>query len=636
MNSNDLAVSEFLNNFTNYTITKKNAELLLSVPVCNHSSFYWFTETMPINLGSHTKNIDYINSITVSNNSSFRLLYYMIVNLAGILDRIETANTKILILPLEPLPAIKDDNLKIIATTKQFTYNDNEYDDDMYDKVINLPNCIPINKPKAALIIKNLLEICNYKVYYPTDKNRYPIQRAFLYNLFEKVGFDLSVNAYNIEVSKAIVTFINDLPNSINVDAIKVFHNRIIHNQSDVYVSILLACITSYLMVEKDQPSKYYQHLDAFEATILPSIANKLNKSIEVYQTGQNIYPLDLPTYEMPKYCNENEIANTTILKLLSNYAALSSKSTTLESLKLCKLQVQYIISAFPFYNNKWIRIEGDELVFDEIDDSLPSTIIQPDKFKSIKKLVSFNGNYEVFRSLIEIAPIKTDEVMKLLQLLYKNIGFKCSVIIAELLNYHLSMNFNTRAMYNLISKLSNRQQAELDNTNVCKVEVRNANPIETLRQILNIPYAMIPLNIDSIENTIETMNKLVSLEDRIITASTTNYNCLPLIQAFKTAKNAEENMITNIKLLMLYSNFSYQYKSIIYSSLPRDIKFPSNITYANTDIPTVKKIDGDAMHTIATKQFSLDDCRSLLDYFKKTRDPSALTVYQFDTEVFV
>ena len=129
-------------------------------------------------------------------------------------------------------------------------------------------------------------------------------------------------------------------------------------------------------------------------------------------------------------------------------------------------------------------------------------------------------------------------------------------------------------------------------------------------------------------------MSQLSSLAERIIAASTTNYNALALIQLFKN-NNQKNETACNILLLLLYSDLSYQHKNIIYSMCPETINFPSNIEFLGNANQELNVLDQNLLMLLETK-CGVDNCQSFIDYYKETKDAAALNaITQNDTSVY-
>ncbi|UVT30873.1 hypothetical protein PvNV_069 [Penaeus vannamei nudivirus] len=617
----DDVVYQFLNEFNNYHMSSASSEMLYDFKLKDSNAFYWFNVTLPGNLLKHQKNIECLDAIH-GVRSVMGFLYYMVSNLETILERIDTSSVEVLLLPLDVKRNKPQSVVNLIQLSKWSAPKITKQEPLPYPEVEVMEDVVPLNRTREALIIAKLLEICPTLVYYPTDKDKYPIQRAIMYNLFQKIGIPLHDDSFvTSEINKNIKTFVNSLPTHIDVSASNKIMQKLMYNPDDKYTSILLTCLNSYQLANKRPPDQYHELLESFEATIIPTFATKLNISIEIENSDIN-YPFNKPTCETDKHCTEANISSNTILSLLMNYPNLLNGSTTIESLQLCPYQVSFIINTFPYCSNHILFMNGSEVSFERIIE--PDKVdMKNDKFNQLKKMVSFNGNYDLFKSIVEVVPFTGDEVINLLPLLYENVGFKCSTIIAELANYHINSYYNTRAMFSLLSKLSVKEQTQLENILPCRVEFLNEDHIyDVIKFILDSPYPMIKLNTDTIDKALEYMTQLANVEERMIMASSTNFSTLALLQKFKEA--IDKDAIDKVLLLLLFSDISLQHKTILMSVLPKQVDFPANHKFVDMNELSVPDVNN-SLIPLMSKYCSRGLCSSVIDYYKKTKDDSTL-----------
>ncbi len=626
MNNNDITINEYLNNFNNYKLTSKNAEKLLCYNINEKSLFYWYNATLPDNLLMHNKNIHFLENLKTK-DTLLGTLFYIYSNLPNILDRLELSDNT-LYLPLEYVHKQKTDDVKIISLTNTYNNRDMDIDIEFDTNITSVQNIIPINKPKEIVLLSKILDICENKVYYPIDQLEFPIQRAVLYNLFQKNGIPLNTDQefVNETIINNIICFIDTLPSGVDIDLVKTFYNLSIPSNNNVYSTILMVCLSTYMRIGNETPKTYRSHLERFEGSILNSIAKKIGFDYDVLmneiESKEINYAYRTLTCVRPQYCDTDSVSETTIFKLLSNYKNLFEKSVVLADLNLCPIHVKYITTVFPYYQNHCIshNIETNILQFNKMEDLEKAQ--QNTIFKRIKKIVSFNNDYETFKNTIELINISPDDVIKLMPLIYENFGFKCSTVLAVLANYHLNMTFDTRTMYMLISKLSTKYQLMLENETLCKIEYNNSNVFNIVISLLDVSLPMINLNTTTIECVIDDMKTQSIITDKILIASTSRFNILSLINVMKKKDYKSFEDAKELFMLMLYSNLSIKHKALIYSLFPKNIEFPTK------DAPpkqqAIKNMDYDFKSLLA-QFYKNNNCSSVLDYYKTTKDANSL-----------
>ncbi|QBB28682.1 hypothetical protein HgNV_077 [Homarus gammarus nudivirus] len=598
-----------------------DAESLQEISCKNHNLFYWINATLEENIYNHQKNIDIITKFDRGHSTIFNLFAYTILNLDAIFDKLDTRNMVKWIVPIKKngneILTIQNVNMLNISNLICDTMTATEA-----TNFENMENVLPIIKPKNALIISKVLDICPVRTYYPTDLERYPIQRSLLYNIFQKFNFDMD----NDELSsvRRIKKFINSLPNNLNTDLLNNVLSDVSFNDSDES-TILFPMIRAYSRAAESIPSRQQVSLTKFENSIIPALIKQYPHANINFNVNEHEF------CDKIKFCDSNDIASSTIVKVLTNYESFyaAAGSYYINALALCPIQVSYILSVFPFYKSKILKVKDGIVKLEDIliGDEPP---LNMKDFYKIKEYLKFNGDYTTFKTTIELLNFPYKKVIGYIQSLYDNRGFKCSAIITALLNFHINSHLNDREMYNLISKLSSREQMEIDKAMFCKVETTNTADSVIDFILTNNPADITPISLQytNIEKAVIKIRDCVTFDDAIQIAANTNFNCIPLIKYFRESKRDRKAAIS---LLLLFSSAPTTIKTLLYRNNCKTVKFPRS---AQQD--TAIKLDG-ALNKTKANVYTVEDmltstieptkCQALLDYYKTTKDENILKV---------
>lgn len=531
-----------------------------------------------------------------------------------ILDKLDTRFMRKLLIPLEPikinLPTIQ--NINLINLYKVHCKNENEKNTNNV-KIKILTDTIPITRNKNVMLISKILKMCPLKVYYPMDSEPYPIQRSLLYNMLVKMGIDMENNS---TIENNAKKFINLLPRNIDLPLLNSVTSNITINETENEGFLWLTFVRAYTSFNSVIPSYYDEYMRNFENSIIPGITAKFDIPNDEVDLNAE---LDI-FCDNVKYCDNKEISSNTIYTVLKNYDKFVEDKFKLENLKLCPVEVEYILNSFPFHKGKMLKIEDgfittNTIPFEMFEDNLNKDYMK--KFEKIKKLVKFDGNYENFKNIIQLFNISYDQLHPYMYVMFNNLGFKCATICAEVLSYNLQSAIDSMSMYNLISKLSDDQQNELELKNTCKVKLeKKLNLFNELYNFLDNKH-LIKIKHKTIFESLEKLQTLVTAEDKIIYASRTNFNCIPLLQIY-TKYNSKD-----VLYLLLYSSAPINLKNLIYEKLITNFdKFPINY---NVHLKLDVKIVDDNYSEVINKDNSFVNCLGLLDIYKNTNDSNIL-----------
>ncbi|UBZ25667.1 hypothetical protein QKT26_gp77 [Carcinus maenas nudivirus] len=618
----DKDLVDFLSNLqVNDLINSSVVELLINTHIQNKSLFYWFNATLYENLSHNKKNIEFLNLFGNSHRTLFDLLAYIVIHLDTILDKFDARHMVKWILPLQE----KKDTLQYQQNVNIINLSNSLCQANVSnintDDIETLTNTLPLIKSHNALIIGRFLKLCPYKIYYPVDNEKYPIQRSLLYNIFLKLGVDMTDTSNDLTIR--VHNFLESIKSEIDEKEFMNIFNSVLTDDGEVH-KLLYQIGLSYIKIKRKIHAKYDYFMNEFENSIIPALIKKYPEYDEV-----SIQYKSIPLCKTPKFCDSDDIQPETVIDVFKNYPRFLKESVNINDLKFCPIQVNYIISLFPFYDNKVFFIENDIIKCEDIITN-DEPQINMMKFKDIKNIISFNGDYDSFKNTIQLFNLSYEEVLGYIRSIYENRGFKCSVIIAELLNYHINTNFNTIGMYDLISKLSVTDQKFIDQERACQFEhYKVETPVIINTLLKNTPTNIITHNIkfDDLENILYKMDNYQTTEDKLIIASRTNYNCIPLIKYLRT--NTNNKYTNNIYLLLLYSSAPQNLKNLIYKNIiPTHHQFPSNIETINEN-PQLLNFPP-TLETLSLKNLLLMNnsklkCLALLDYYKNTRDVDVL-----------
>lgn len=578
--------------------------------------FFWLNATLHENFSKYEKNTTYLRKLAEKHDSIMALMYEMVISLERILDKIDTRNMTTWVIPLNKHTSNEftvQQNVNFINLSKNIcTSHKNQQ---LVGQLDTLFDVLPITKNKNANIIGSLLNICPISTYYPTDTEHFPVQRALLYNLMLAENIDMENN--DIEIVRQVKEFIQKLPRETDIKLFETIYKNILRSNHNTNM-LWNALFSAYQRITNVIPSRYYEYMKHFDDSI-PDFLIKLTKDNTKNKTSN--YKEDVKC-EPVKYCSDGSINEDKIVKIFENYETFyKNGSTDVKTLELCPVEVSYVLHLFPFYKYKWLKITNDNTVtVEDIDMDKTSNKKSMKNFHKIKQLVSFNGNYEKFKSTLQLISTSYADVNGYIDALYENRGFKCSVIICELLNYHFNTTFHTMQMYNLISRLSFSNQTLIDKQNTCQLEHKSIETKIVIENILtNCRVFERLLDHSSIEATLNKMAQYMTQDNKLTVASFTNYNCIPLIQHYRMYPEHRDDIIQ----LLMFSSAPANLKRLLYDMLP-----PTLTTYPNIKNEVALPIDKSYPNNVAADNVDSNlysDCLVLLDQFKNTKDPDTL-----------
>ncbi len=632
-----LSDAELLSYLQNLKITPK---LLLhentKTIIGNKSAFYWFNVALHDNIVQHEKNNALIAEMGENIPSILALFYYTIVNLESILSKLDSSNMKTWMVPLvvKPSSMSEHQNLNMImfnniVCTRDVSGGGEQQQQNVMmtnDQTIiqTMHNTLPITKHRSALVIAKVLELCPLDTYYPEDMEKYPDQRALLVNILIKMGFDFTDES-SIVVQN-IKTFISQLDDEIDMEILQNINRNLVLQDFGREATIWMMMLKAYSRISKVIPAKHASVMEIFENSIIPTLEEKYRAT--------NVQSYTETACENVRLCDSANIKSETIMKVLGSYEQFyTNQNTSLETLQLCPIQVAYILRTFPCYKNVIfvikdgfiVRCNEDVLasIYDKQDFDIPLQ-----KLQILKKLLRFNGDYETFANTVSLFPISYSEITSYIQAFYLNDGFRCSTVIGELIKQHTKSNVDSLGMYNVISKLSMSDQETLDKNMPCKME-RGSTP--TVNDVISVLCSQLKLykkvlNFDTLDETMNELNRTELVEDKIRIAATTNYNCITLLKYYMTYPSK----IDDLKYLLLFSSAPANLKNLIVKSYPPYLPItPSSTKKSPFQQAPINKIvlSKDEMNQMLFSHKTQYNCLALLDHFKNTQNQDILNI---------
>lgn len=611
----DVSLLKFLASFDLEIYIKTLPYLRDVVLVNERSALYWLNTVLPRNVFGNFKNETLVETLGTNQVSVLNTLYHTILNLDSILHKIDDGDLKEWLIPLEKRkPELQDrQTLNLIAFNNMFCPSE-EIDSSNIQKMSNM---LPITKDKNVFVIARFLNLCPLETYYPEDLEPYPVQRALIHNAFFKMQIDLNKTT---PLTTAIRKFVSNLNESIDVQALNMINSSLILEETENEGIIWLILTKAYHKLSKIVPSAYTRMMTTFENSIIPYISKKISDTDMEEKMYEQISCRPIPN------CS-NDITNNTIFEVLSRYEEFyTNKVTHIEHLKLCPIQVAYIIRNFPHYKNVLFTVKDKQIVicnekFDETEDV--HTFKKMKHLKSIKSTVCFDGKYEIFKTTISLFNWTHKDIRRYIAFLFYNPGFMCSTIAAEITKQQTKMQLDPLAMYNLISKLTPAQQQSLDKSS-CHVQQHHKRSslglsLFTISKENKIyPHA---LDFTTLQVTLAKMENVDDFHDKLAIASTTNFNCIVLLKYIRSFPNKSDD----VKYLMLFSSAPNSLKNLIYCSMVRYLPFrKTNVSLPHKTVVDIKLTREDILNDLSSNVPEYN-CTALIDQLKSSHNPDLL-----------
>ena len=262
-------------------------------------------------------------------------------------------------------------------------------------------------------------------VWYPTDMQRYALLRSVLWLEFQKNGVSLNMKRPKPETrgsaERYAYTLISELPRSVNQEAL-----------TNLYANVELAPMKCLL-------NKFRTH-------------DRQQIEQDLYQSNARL----LGCLKSTTRCTNFSLAK--VLTALQNI----DERLDLSSVSLCQSQAQYLANTFMYHKGNRIVQAGDAFV---VAKKMPRGVGAAPLVETLKALVRFNGDYELFKSIVASLTISKSSTRNLEDAYFGHQGIISSVLATAIMVYYRGLESQIESMYMLLSALSHAELVALDPT---------------------------------------------------------------------------------------------------------------------------------------------------------------------------
>lgn len=614
----DENIINFLNKLKSPRINQNIIDKLATISFLNKSAYYWYLRTIPQNI----ENGDDIVMSMIGNTGNQQLLDYIVYVTQHLEDFLQQLNRNSK-LQFINIPLTKNS----IELHWPIIYFENYKFDPISSQNIKFYKVLPILENIITKIMKLAYDQLTY-IWYPQDYERYPKQRAMLYNALVaydikpefQIGINQDINTYS--TNQLAGRIINSVSYTIDVPALSLFSHRILINDSKISLFIQ-SILQSYFAISKLKIPVQKTKLDKIEALVETKLCSVFN--IPPNAMSDTLYATENMLPRNDAICDKI-ITGKTIFKVLSSYQTLNKLNTNVNIFKpICPIQVKYVMNTFKYYKNQIICIENDNIIMKSIPTAHFIPQVPNKLFMQLTHLVKFNNNYEDFRSIISQITFSDDELEDISTFLFEMTNFKYATIAAEILQYNNNIAINSKGMYSLLSKLSKDQCQRLNS------EFESTNKIDLLQILLSNNTPIMNTNISIIQQFINHMLKTTTFNEKINLAAKTQFHIVPLTQLFIKTKDLINQNIC-IQMLMLYSNAPFAIKNTIFNRFQSTIsldslyyitEMPNNINIiTDSTIPSIYDLYLNNLHYDITNTFP-----DIVQYIKDTKDITLFSI---------
>lgn len=541
-----------------YSISQEVVQKFHDVSFANKSGYYWYNATFSLNID----NKDFIAGAMAENRGEWdilRYLGYISNNIEVYLNMIVTNFTriynKLYILPLNQATQVYFESVK----SRPSRQNDNMYNtctspflqDVFFSKLLHI-----FNLPLQDLYVANRAT--------PFYKQRSVYANAFIKQGI-KPNFDKPIFSLVSNLEDLVGFFVNGLAESIHFKVLRkitslctykdTFENKVIYQLSNKYLALEYTPVLTQIEALQKIEECIFEDIYNLE----PEFRPEADPPSTLPPSDYSLIPQNTPVCEF-------QISPETIFKILNTYPRIINTNMNISYfMPTCPIQARYIIRTFKYYRNQELSIENNKILNtpreQSVEEITPHTQY---KFNMLKKMVRFDGDYDQFRGIISLVPFHADEVHNLESIFYNLNGFRCSAIVAELLNFHFNMYINSRNMYTLLSKLSPNQLDVIDKENSCKL---NTGKLDIFEHLGNEPEIVQCYN--HIKRVCIKLLAQNTFHGKVAVATKIHCNIITLLQYYrKSCTPANQKEV--LPILMLTSNAPTKFKEIVYRKLPK------------------------------------------------------------------
>ncbi|UBZ25569.1 hypothetical protein CcNV_084 [Crangon crangon nudivirus] len=479
---------------------------------------------------------------------------------------------------------------------------------------------VPMIGNQAKLKLHTMLDMKCVDVYYPTDSESYPNIRAVLYNIMARfkekpIKAPKGTHIDNMTTKELGYCIIQSLPFISDKRAIEQFLKQTTITK-DTKLGTFIHMLLDFLYHNKQ--IDYLQTLDE-------NIIDNLN--YDLYQ----IKPLS----EIAKVKDKNSpicqdsITTTTLIKVLRSVPTIRSIT---ELADICPIQIKYILSVFPYYDNEYLHIKNNRVLRKStgvgLDESL--TVASIRILSELRTNVIFDNNYGQFAQYIRSIPLSEDTIDNLSSAYYTMRGYRCATIVAEILSYHRNLPTSSHNKYALLSKLSSELLTLLDKES-CKPSMEPPLDIITRMFVSYHPSDCVPFNTERIDATVKKMRIANTFEEKVYIASNYNYN-IYILSRLLMANKDNKGLALCYMILIVYSNASKLIKRQVLDILPAHFNTDQKIVHklphiVQRPVP-IASIDYDPTPYTTSITEGYDISNSIQDLISLMKDTKNTTLY--------
>ena len=581
-----------------YDLDQSIINKLGKIQLLGRSGYYWNNILLSLTKYPHVEENEFCKFIVNAMNEKFNQssLQDVLVELntyyvESILQECKNMRPTHMSMPLVPRNDIKVVNPIVIKNLKTNSQKNSMITHmvptDKNQAIQFKRSFIPVIENQPKLDLANLFMISPFQIWYPLDTEGFPILRCVFHLLLRRYGLDISFlnmsktvredqclgDYANLSFIQFCEYFISQIPKKgrITEELLNHFKKGLYRDKSPLYSLII------QLAQDIQRASHSTYSMNNLNANIISRVKKILDISTE--NTKADICTTSTESIEMQVIqqtirCHTSLNAQE-IVQVLSNYPNLKDGSNII-SLELCPIKSKYVLSIFPYYKGKHITVQDSIISIKAISgeeySDKSSRMVLPKVFKDLKKCVTFDGNYENFRTLIKSINIDLNEQIAIYSIFYNLNGFSCTTIAAEIINHCDDIFTNSENMYHLLSKLTPFEIRTLDNTleNTCKLDETKIEPMDllfkySLYQGRSISTKKVEYAMKKLLNTPNFVSKI-----NVILSQNYKFVASEVIYYYQHQSSINSEGRECIKLLLLYSDVSDVLKKWIYNSLSK------------------------------------------------------------------
>lgn len=140
--------------------------------------------------------------------------------------------------------------------------------------------------------------------------------------------------------------------------------------------------------------------------------------------------------------------------KIFNSYELITNNTiNSIFQIDACPNLVSTVLTLFNTYNGFTISLDEKNIICEKIDEE----IIESEYlyFEKLMAIISFNGNFEVFKNIIFWVTLTENDILSLINIIHYSTNFKQITVACELFNQHVCECYDTNAMYAIMSLIT-------------------------------------------------------------------------------------------------------------------------------------------------------------------------------------